>query len=204
MGGLLLTPFLRRARSHWGLDRKAATQVYPGDDIVRDPTWSWTHGIEIDASAADVWPWIAQISSDKAGFYSYQWLENLAGCAIENADAIHPNWAITEGDELRMHPKMPPLKAVSVEPGRYFVVHGPADKQAQERGDPWVEVSWLFFLEPLSDRRCRFISRYRCATSPDRATRLQFGPTLLEPIGFAMDRRMLIGVKERAERASQR
>jgi hypothetical protein len=45
------------------------------------------------------------------------------------------------------------------------------------------------------------ISRYRCATSDDLATRLQFGPTLIEPVGFAMDRRMLRGIKDRAEQA---
>jgi hypothetical protein len=64
-----------------------------------------------------------------------------------------------------------------------------------------VEVTWLFLLEPLDAERCRFISRYRCATSDDLATRLQYGPTLVEPIGFAMDRRMLLGIKQRAEHA---
>jgi hypothetical protein len=43
------------------------------------------------------------------------------------------------------------------------------------------------------------VSRYRCATSDDLATRLQFGPTFIESVGFAMDRRMLRGIKERAE-----
>jgi hypothetical protein len=55
-------------------------------------------------------------------------------------------------------------------------------------------------VEPLDDRRCRLISRYRAASSGDLATRLALGPALLEPVGFAMDRRMLLGVKERAER----
>jgi hypothetical protein len=54
-------------------------------------------------------------------------------------------------------------------------------------------------LEPLGESRCRFISRYRTATSDDLATRLAYG-VAIEPIGFAMDRRMLLGVKERAER----
>jgi hypothetical protein len=62
-----------------------------------------------------------------------------------------------------------------------------------------VDTTWLFFLEPLGPNRCRFISRYRTATSEDLATRLAFGAAI-EPIGFAMDRRMLLGVKERAER----
>ena len=76
-------------------------------------------------------------------------------------------------------------------------------RRAQQAGasspaKAWVAASWLFLVEPLSDRRCRFISRYRVAY-PGIATRLAFGPTLLEPIGFAMDRRMLLGVKARSE-----
>jgi hypothetical protein len=55
--------------------------------------------------------------------------------------------------------------------------------------------------EPLGPARCRFVSRYRVDCSPDLRTRLEFGPALVEPVGFAMDRRMLLGVKERAERA---
>jgi hypothetical protein len=53
---------------------------------------------------------------------------------------------------------------------------------------------------PLGPSRCRFISRYRTRTSDDLATRLAYGAAI-EPIGFAMDRRMLLGVKERVERA---
>jgi hypothetical protein len=50
-------------------------------------------------------------------------------------------------------------------------------------------------------RRSRLVSRDRCAISDDLATRLRFGSALLEPIGFAMDRRMLLGVRARAESA---
>ena len=63
-----------------------------------------------------------------------------------------------------------------------------------------MTASWLFFIEPIGPARCRIISRYRCATSDDLVSRLQFGPAIIEPIGFAMDRRMLIGLKQRAER----
>jgi len=56
-------------------------------------------------------------------------------------------------------------------------------------------------VEPLGPARCRFISRFRSTCSDDLATRLSFGATFVEPVGFAMDRRMLLGVKERSERA---
>lgn len=193
MVGAMLTPFRRRARSHWGLEESVALRDYPGDAIVASPTWSWTHGVEIDAPMELVWPWVAQIGADRGGFYSYQWLENLAGCKLHNADAVHPEWAHRSGDGLVLHPKAPPL-AVDVSPGKWLLAstHSPDGKSR-------VDVSWLFFLEPLGLWRTRLVSRYRCATSDDLATRMKMGPTFVEPVGFAMDRRMLLGIKDRAE-----
>jgi hypothetical protein len=199
-----LTPFARRRRSTWGVDPRTAARELPGDDIVPEPRWGWTHGVVVDASAADVWPWVAQIGADRGGFYSYEWLENLAGCRLHNASAIHPEWQVREGDGLSLHPKMPPLRVVQVVPGRCFVAHGQADAVARAEGRPWVEVTWLFLVEPLGAGRSRFISRYRATSSRDLATRLQFGPGVVEPIGHHMDRRMLLGVKERAEGARLR
>ncbi len=197
----LLTPFLRRVREHWGLDLAAAARVFQGDRLVPQPRWSWTHGIEIDAPAAVVWPWIAQIGADRGGFYSYQWLENLAGCGLRNAEAVHPEWEVREDDALVLHPKAPPLRVAAVERGRYFVAWAAPNHRARDAGRPWTSASWLFMLEPLGDRKCRLISRYRTAYSSDIASRLAFGPTLVEPIGFAMDRRMLLGVKQRSEQS---
>ncbi len=202
MAAAFLTPFLRAERSHWGVDAEAAQRAYPGDALVASPRWGWTHGIEIEAPAEAVWPWIAQLGADRGGFYSYQWLENVAGCDLRNAEAIHPDLAMREGDMLRLHPDIPPLAIAELVPNRCLVVHAPADAAARTKGDPWAEVSWLFLLEPLGPRRCRLVSRYRCATSDDLATRARLGSSLVEPIGFAMDRRMLLGVKARAERAA--
>jgi hypothetical protein len=197
----LATPVLRSARSHWGITAEAAGQTYPGDDLVPAPRWTWTHGIEIDASAAAVWPWIAQIGANKGGFYSYQWLENLAGCNLRNAERIHPEWEATLGDELRLHPDAPALRISAVERGLWFVAYGAPDSSARAASKPWVAASWLFLLEPMGDTRCRLISRYRAACSDDLWTRLSFGPTLIEPVGFAMDRRLLLGVKALAEKS---
>jgi hypothetical protein len=196
----LLTPFLRRTRSHWGLDEATAREPRPGDELVSSPVWSWTHGVEIDAPPERVWRWVAQIGADKAGFYSYQWLENLVGCGIHNADSVHQDWELEQGDTLLLHPKVPPLRIVQLERGHHFVAFAPIDEQARAKGEPWATASWLFAVEPLPEGRSRLLTRYRVACSPDVATWLAFGPTLLEPIGFAMDRRMLLNVKQRVER----
>jgi hypothetical protein len=200
MAAAFFTGFSRNRRNHWGVDAEVAARRHPGDELVPEPRWSWTHGIEIAAPAEAVWPWVAQMGADRAGFYSYQWLENLAGCRLRNAETIHPEWQIEKGGLFKLHPKMPPLGVVDMERGRWFVAFGPPDEKAQREGKPWAAASWLFFVEPLDARRCRLISRYRCATSDDFTSRALFGPTLVEPVGFAMDRRMLLGVKERAER----
>lgn len=192
-----LTPFLRSARNHWGLTAQEASAPRPGDDLVPQPRWSWTHAVEIEAPAERVWPWVAQIGADRAGFYSYQWLENLVGCDIHNAEAIHREWAHQPGDELRLHPEMPPLRVVVRTPDRSLVAFAAADEAARAAGRPWASVSWAFLVEPLGSDRCRLMSRFRSACSSDLATRLTRGPTILEPIGFAMDRRMLLGIRER-------
>src|SRR5690606_19942536 len=133
-----LTPFLRDERSRWGLTEEEASRARPGDDLVPEPRWQWTHGIEIERSCEDVWPWVAQIGADRAGFYSYQWLENLAGCELRNAETIHPEWAVKEGDTLSLHPKMPPMRIAWASPGRGFVAHGAPDEAARAAGRPWA------------------------------------------------------------------
>ena len=199
MAAAMLTPFLRSAQRQWGVDVATAARTYPGDERIPSPRSCWTHGIEIDAPVKAVWPWIAQIGAGRGGFYSYQWLENVVGCDVRNAERVHPEWEVKVGDGLTLHPDMPPLAVVEVERGRYWLAFGAADPVAKAADKSWVEGSWLFFLEPLGPARCRFISRYRAATSDDLATTLAYGVGI-EPIGFAMDRRMLLGVKERVER----
>jgi hypothetical protein len=150
--------------------------------------------------------------------YSYQWLENIIGCQIRNAAGIHPEWAAREGGELRLHPNAPPLRIVTVQPGRALVAYmAPVHTLSGARqGEPphpggsapsrdrWMAASWLFLVEPAGPGRCRVISHYRCGTSGDLLSRLQFGPAIVEPVSFAMDRRMLIGIKQRAERAQEK
>lgn len=196
-----MTPFLRRTRERWGLSARDTLRIYPGDELVPVPRWLWTHAVEIEAPASAVWPWVAQVGADRGGFYSYQWLENLAGCEIQNAETIHGDWELVEGDALLLHPKSPPLRVVGVERGRHVLTYGAPDAAARESGASWAAVSWLFALEPLDACRCRFISRFRSDCSSDIATWLAFGPLFGEPVGFAMDRRMLLGVKALSEQS---
>lgn len=199
----LLTPLLRHAPARWGLSDADADRAYPGDGLVPDPLWSWTQAVDIDAPPAAVWPWVAQIGADRGGFYSSHWLENLAGSAVPVADAVRPEWQVRRGDGLRLHPRMPPLEVVAVSPGSHFVVYGPPDPSAPLEKRPWAAVSWVFFVEPREGKKSRFVSRFRVSCSDDLATRFRHGPWATESVGFVMDRRMLLGVKERAERSAR-
>jgi hypothetical protein len=120
---------------------------------------------------------------------------------VRNAEAVHPEWELGQGGALMLHPAVPPFTIAAVERGRYLLAHAPAPSRARADGQPWVEASWLFLVEPSGPGRSRFVSRYRAACSDDLPTRLAFGPALVEPIGSEMDRRMLLGVKARAERS---
>lgn len=189
------TPFMRGQRGHWGLDEATAAREYPGDELILEPRWGWTHGVELDAAPATVWPWVAQMGADRAGFYSYHWLDDPAGKAAHDVERVHPEWALSTGAHLYLHPSLPPMPVVAVAPRKYIVACAHSEV-------PEVETSWLLFLEPLDDgRRTRVVSRFRCACSDDVVTRLQYGPTLIEPIGYAMDRRMLLGLKAHVETA---
>jgi hypothetical protein len=202
----LATPFLRGARSHWGVTPADAARPHPGDHHIPEPVWQWTHAVKVQAPPERVWPWVAQLGQGKAGFYSYQVLENIAGCEIQNADRIHAEWQTTKvGDPLSIHPSAPPLTITLCEPNRALVAAAGIDAAtgtvaagALDR-PRFVAVSWAFLLEPTADGGTLLKSRYRCACSADLATRLQFGPTIVEPVGFAMDRRMLRTMKARAE-----
>lgn len=170
-------PRLRR----WGATDDDVTRPLPGDDLAPDPAVNSTWAVTIDAPVEEVWPWLAQIGQDRGGFYSYEWLENLAGCEMKNADRIHPEWQQRRvGEIVPLHPAYG-LPLGRFEPGRALVM------------DPWG----AFVVEPLDARRSRLISRSRVRRGwPALAYML-----LLEIPHFVMQRKMLLGIKERAERA---
>lgn len=202
-----LTPMLRHERSHWGATPEDMRGPWPGDELVPSPRWMWHHAIVIEAPASAVWPWIAQIGIDRGGFYSHEFLENLAGCELHNAERIHPEWELAVGDPVRLHPKMPALRVRWAERDRGIVIADRKDLATDEEVPDdvrlparHVAVSWAFLIDPLSAGRCRFVSRFRASYPDDLALRTSLGPTFTEPVGFVMDRKMLETVKELVER----
>ena len=133
----------------------------------------------IDAPVEEVWPWLAQLGQDRGGFYSYEWLENLAGCEMRNADRVHPEWEHRElGETVHLHPAGG-LSVSVFEPGRALGLEG------------WG----TFALEPEGPNRTRLIAR---GGVPRGLASAGYG-VLMELPHFLMERRMLLGIKQRAE-----
>jgi hypothetical protein len=198
----LATPFLRGRRVRWGATDDELRRAFPGDALVPRPRWQFLHAITVGVPAAAVWPWIAQLGQGRGGFYSYQLLENMIGCGIENAATIHPEWqAVASGDPIKLHTNAPPLRLALVEPGHALVMHG-GPTSATDGPLPsgvTVNVSWALVVESLDASRSRLFSRERADHGPGLLDHLGYGPWLVEPISFVMDRRMLHGIKWRAE-----
>jgi hypothetical protein len=173
---LALRPWMRR----WGATDAELARRLPGDEDVEAAGIEITHALTVRAPAGEVWPWLAQIGQDRGGFYSYEWLENLAGCEMRNADRIHPEWQRREvGEGVWLHPQAPPLPVTRFEPPRLLGLEG------------WG----VFIVEPRGGGESRLLARGRIPAG----TPSLFYRCLLELPHFIMQRRMLLGIKARAE-----
>ena len=177
----------------WGATDREVRQSFPGDELTSPhPKLDATHAITINAPAAEVWPWLVQVGQNRGGFYSYTWLENLVGCRMRNADRIVPEWQQLEvGDRVWLHPKAPPLKVLMVELGRSIV----------------LEKTWAFFLRAIDERTTRLIIRGRGdynTTMKNPIFTFLLWRLIFEPAHFIMERKMLLGIKRRAETAVRR
>jgi hypothetical protein len=181
----------RRAPAPWALAGTAGVAAYARWARPWMRRWGATgsdaddgrplHAVSIDAPVGDVWPWLAQIGQDRGGFYSYDWLENLAGCELHNAEAVHPEWQDrAPGDTVLLHPIVG-MPITRFEPGRAISLEG------------WGE----FVLEPEAGGRCRLIVR----GEPARGIKALVYALLVEFPHFVMERKMLFGIKSRAERS---
>jgi hypothetical protein len=185
---------LRSRALRWGATRGEVDSALPGDELILHPGLSATRAITIRADAAAVWPWVAQLGQGRGGFYSYDALENLVGCNIHSADVIVPEWQpIAVGDEIRLHPDGG-LQVALVDPGRALVLRGGVPMGTTP---PPYDFTWTFVVHDAPGGNARLLVRERYGYVKDWA------PLLVEPaslISFLMSRRMLLGIKARAER----
>lgn len=175
----------------WGATDEEVNEPLPGDALVPHATQSATHAVTINAPARDVWPWLAQVGQTRGGFYSYTWLENLVGCRMRNAERIVPEWQdIKVRDEVWLHPCAPPLPVLICEPGRAIVLGSNTESPG----------TWGFYLKVLDETRTRLIIRGRGEWGTGSLNWLLLY-AVFEPAHFIMERKMMLGIKRRAEAA---
>ena len=201
---------IRPWHTHWGAHRSEVYQTLPGDEIIKHPKATTTRAVTIEASKTAVWPWLLQIGQGRGGFYSYDWLENLAGLNIHSADEIIPEFQYLKvGDILPNSPYKPKEGVVvaKLEPEHALVLHGTlipgrAMKNYPIRLKPdtpsWADWTWSFILDPVTATTTRLIARFRIDYKGWWTPLLV--NLLIEPTHFIMERKMLLGIKERAER----
>lgn len=204
-----LTFFLKPLRDHWGMSKKAANRPLPGDELVKHPKSQFTHAIQINAPAKYVWPWIAQMGQGRGGFYSYEALENISGLNIYNADEVLPEYQDPKiGDDIPFGQGQG-FPLVICEPGQAMAIENWFDLDANAVFDPkmaspehYLHLTWLWYVEDINEHHSRFISRNRVTYSSSWKANFMFG-FVMEPMVFAMDRKMCYGIKKRAEKLFQ-
>jgi hypothetical protein len=181
----LLYPLLRQPILTWGATSEEAASRLPGDELLEDADGVSTRAITIEAPTASVWPWLAQMGpSPRGGAYTYDWIENLLGLDMHSVDRVLPEFQHPEvGDTIKLGANQ--MRLARVEP-EYVLAWRSEDGN-------WV---WAFVLEE-SNGGTRLISRNRFRL-PTVAARVGMLP--MAPGALLMERRMLRGIKDRAER----
>ena len=176
--------------STWGAQASELARAMPGDSTVVFPSYSTTLAITVKARPEHIWPWLMQMGYQRGGLYSYDWLDRLFGYLDRpSANLILPEYQhLAIGDEIPIG-RGGAFPVTGVEPLRALVLSGNRD------GFAWV---WQFGLYPIDERRTRLVSRTRASFRPTLSSRLFM--KILKPAAFLMTRRMLIGIRQRAER----
>ncbi|MGX7694795.1 hypothetical protein [Gordonia polyisoprenivorans] len=185
------------AHRRLGATADEARAALPGDDLLPGAQVQNDRACTIAAPPSSVWPWIAQLGQNKAGFYSFEGLENLVGCQITGATRIHPEWQdVAVGDRFTLHPDIA-LRVAEVEPGRSLVV---SSQGADAPGDMDFDTTWAFCLSPVTTNgssATRLHLRERYATS-SRATRAMIEVTSV--ISAVMTWRMMTNLRGLVDR----
>ena len=180
---------IRRWMSRWGATPSDLTRVMAGDSFLVDPAYSGTMAVTVSAPPADIWPWLVQIGFQRGGLYSYDWLDRLFGYLDRpSATRILPEFQnLAVGDKIPLG-QGPSWPVAIIESGRALVLD-----MRNMGGFDWV---WQFGLYTVDEKRTRLVSRSCVRTQSVWARLLTYA---IEPAGFLMTRRMLLGIKQRAE-----
>jgi hypothetical protein len=192
LGPLSYLLFFRRWCLTWGAHEGEVAAKLPGDELLADAELVTTRAVAVDAPPEAIWPWLAQMGSGRGGAYTYDWIENLLRLNMHSASEILPEYQdVKVGDELPLGSGGPAMRVEVADSPRAFVV------RSSDRN--WV---WIFALVP-DGGSTRLISRNRIATKAISPVGRLFYLLFMEPGSLVMERKMLLGIKHRAERLQQ-
>ncbi len=176
-------------RSHRAAHAPDDVGVMRGDVLVPAPNYQATLAVDVDARPEHIWPWLLQMGYQRGGLYSYDWLDRLFGFLDRpSADRILPEFQqLSVGDVIPIG-RGAAFPVAAIDERRSLVLGGSSD------GMQWV---WELSLSPLDGRRTRLISRNRARVPQTLGWRLFMW--MLAPAAFIMTRKMLRGLKRRAE-----
>jgi len=172
-------------------DRKLA-----GDELIPSPIGVINHAITIHRPPADVWPWLTQMGAGRAGWYSYDFIDNGGR---RSAERILPEFqSITVGS---VFPALPGAKDVFVvaqyEPECSLVL-------SWRLPDGRYQTTWAFVLEQPQPSQTRLLVRGRVASGYRPYGLPQWAAALLgRPAHFIMQRKQLLNIRDRAETHGQ-
>jgi hypothetical protein len=187
--GLLITVLgasnYRSWHLSWGATTAEGASAMAGDGLVTHPHFAPTRAITIDAPPAEVWPWIVQMGYGRAGWYSYDHLDNRGR---PSAEVIRPELQdVAIGEVISMSGRdddRTAFRVVMITPDRHIVWAKP-------------DATWAWQLTPTGDGGTRLVTRVRARYQGWTAL---FGVPLMELGDFPMMRRCLLGIKRRVQR----
>ena len=168
---------------NWGSTAEERARSMPGDEVLRQPAFSATRAVTIEATPEEIWPWLVQIGYRRAGFYSYDRLDNDG---IPSADRILPEYQSLAVGDLVPLAEHADARVTVLKPPRIMVLRF-------EVGGPWKNATWAWGLYPEDASHTRLVTRLR-ANPEQRVPRLflDFGEII-------MMRKCMLGIKQRAE-----
>ena len=181
---------VRRWFSGWGTTSEELARSMPGDALNPDAGEMSMQAVTVNAPPEAIWPWLVQIGYQRGGLYSYDWLDRLFGFLDRpSATQILPEFQqLAVGDTIPWDSRGTELTVGVLEPPHALALI------SEVGGFVWV---WQFGLYPLEGQRTRFVTRG--TERVPRSPLWWLGMRVMEPAAFIMTRRMMLGVKERAE-----
>jgi hypothetical protein len=177
--------FFRPWQLRWGATDAEVKHTMPRDEIVGEPSFNATRAVTIHASAQTIYPWIVQMGLTRAGWYSYDLLDNLGRRSAESILPEHQNIQI--GDLIPLSPDGKQGMRV-----KYF------------RKNKWIlwwdekgDTSWVWEIHP--EGKARLITRVRVKYRLFSSAVL-FN-LLIEFFDILMMRKPMLGIKRRAEKS---